>query len=756
MKILSNIIDFDAFRYVDNAPLKTISESSVRAMNSAMLKNNGIGFHSLTPHYYNKTAFLYLYDAAAAAYRSGVYLRYNEPNSSSYTRFSGKPNALGEGYDITYPTKHFKVANVQDYVIYYRLVKLTNVSWGTSTIAQNPAYYDNCEMVCSSYYEPLANSAMYPHKNMGLQKFAVVSSNSTYPIPAPTPTHNYDDWLVVADWKVYSRAFGSTADRVVLGRGEFYDNVYPAIFWDLNGIYYYWVEGTTKRSKPRYYNGYGQGITICNLKTDASARSLWMFGNWRSCNVQTDTQTNQVFSTSQIKHASTLGNDIKLFIPEDSAGLNEWLWYGNPFSGAPYESFRTAGSGTRAIFAFRNEAAFLNLLADWGFTTRITNSVELAKNQPAELFPNYIPDGGFVPDGGGENGYDSNKPIVSIPSYSDNTSDKVDIVTPNISSINAASAYALDLSSVKLLFNWLMTDSFINNISNLFNDKLSALDDLKIMPFDLVAHDNIHTTQSPNLTIANVAGDIPCYKILPAYNCIVNGGKYRYSAYWGNYNDYTAASYYLYVPYGGIVELSPSHVVNSEIEIKYAIDIMTGAATAIIYSNGVFVKTIPCQMGQTVPITFTNTNQRQIKNALTAINTANSLIGTVKSAALTAATGGAAAAVGAEIGGGALGIGSSIAQSVLTNPLTVGSVGNFSANTALVMPQTAFLIISRVQLSIPTSPENIIGRPSNIRSTISSFVGSGFVQINVGHINTTATADEQKEILSLLRGGIFI
>lgn len=751
MKTLSNVLDFDKFTYIENAPLKTISENSIRDMNTAMLQNSNIGFHSLTPHFYNKPAFVYLKEAEAVQYYSGTFLRYGEPLNDSSTRFRNLPNCLGDSKDIEYPVKYFQPIDPQDYVIYYQLIKASQVNWGTP----NQGYYDNVEMVCTSFYEPFVNPAVFPHEKMGMKRYCVVNSNPTYPTPVPQPTHDFDDWFVVSAWQVYSRPNGSSSDRVGMGKGTFFDNVYPAFFWDINGIYYYWVRGTWYRSTPKYYNGMGQGITFCGLITNTSANNLWNLSDWRVCNTQVDTEAaNQIFANSQIKHKSTLGNDIKLLIP-NLGELKEWFFYGNALSGEPFESFRYT-DGNSALLAFRNEAAFLNFMADWGINTRITNNIELAKNQPAELFPNYIPSGGFVPDGGNESGYDGNKSIASIPSFSDNTSDKIDVITPNISSINAASAYALDLSSVKLLFNWLMTDNFINNISNLFNDKLSALDDLKILPFDLVNHDSAHTSQSANLTIANVSGEIPCYKILPAYNCIVNGGKYRYSAYWGNYNDYTASSYYLYIPYGGIVELSPSHVVNSEIEIKYAVDIMTGAATAIIYSNGVFIKTTPCQMGQTVPITFTNTNQRQIKNALTAINTANSIMNTVKSAALTAATGGAGAMIGAEIGGGALGIGSSIAQNVLTNPLTVGSVGNFSANTALVMPQSAFLIISRVQLSIPSSSENIIGKPSNIKSTIRTFVGSGFVQINVGHVNTSATADEQKEILSLLRNGIFI
>lgn len=730
---MSNIaINFDDLTNFE-APLKTLQENLLRAANDYFINHTSTAFSAVEPHLYNRVGLLRVEAAAADFFDKNVFFDQKIiTNSSARNNFTG----IGTTVAALNPTAYFSKTKIyEDWCFYVEFKPLTEFSWNSSAIGKNPPLYDNTERISTNfrYRVPTHNpnySTSTPEKNMGLDYWGVIEHTGS----APTPTHNYDGWLYVSRFELYTRAHGTTSDRILVITPTASKAVMPVVLWDIQNLFYYVKTGSKPRAQQ--YNGALQGLTMFYPRTAFAFASMY---NWRLLETHTMTdaaENDTILIDAEYKHQSTLGENIKILAPETEQGYYEW---------ARTETtaiFRSRDGVDKAILAFKSPDDFFNLAADWGIT-RITDDLTDAKQKPEDLFDGYEPNGdSFVPDGGSSSGTDTNGTIPSIPSFSDNTSDKITPDTPNISAINAASVYALSLTGVKSLLRWLMTDDFTKNISELFSDKLSAIDDLKIMPFDVVNHDTLHTVYSETLTVANVTGNVACYKIQPNYNCIIQGGSYHYTAYWGDYNDYTSASYFLYIPYGGVVELSPSFVVNCDLRIEYALDIMTGNATAIIYSNNVFVKTVPCQMGQTVPLTYTNTNQREIKNTLAALNAGTTLINM--------------AAGKTDILGGVLNIGNTIARTALTNPLTIGSIGNFGANTSLVMPQNPFLIISRVQQSIPADMNGIIGRPSNTHNTISTFVGSGFVQISADHINTTATTAEQEQIINLLQNGIYL
>lgn len=739
VSILSNLIDTSELKFFE-APLKTVSDNVIRQINTDIVGNSGVGFGAINPYLYNKTCLLNCH-LNIQSMTGGAYIDRADEGSGSID--ANKLSAIGQPLAVFKHTSNnpsnpltFGTPNIDDYAIYIEVAPLSDYPSST-------AFYDNVEMIGTGY-KTVRNSKDYPYTTpfdiMGKLALGVVNKQSNL---EPLPTNEYDNWVYVKKFVVYNRAEGVESARIALTKNPLENsNILPCVLFNCQTLYHY--RYNSGRPKAYVFNNSFQGLIIANLMTQYSP--LWQLYNWRFINVQKPDVDVDGFLRyiTQFNHLSSLGDNIKLlkrYNSADTQHLVKWIAAGK--LNQPefiYQDWRP--QNTTGVLAFKTIDDIKWLLADWGFV-KVSDDLDVVQNMPSELFPGYTPpEGEFNPDGGDNTGYDDNNPIGDIPSYPDNTSDTITPTTPNISAINAASVYALNLNSVKQMLNWLMTENFTKNISELFSDKLSALDDLKLFPFDVVNHDNLHVEASDTLTLANVSDNIPCHKILPNYNCIINGGSYHYTAYWGNYNDYTAASYYLYVPYGGIVELSPSHVVNRDLSIKYALDIMTGNATAIIYSNGVLVKTVPCQMGQTIPITYTNTNQREIRNALTALNAGTSIINM--------------AAGKTDILGGVLGIVNSTATTALTNPLKIGSIGNFSSGTSLIMPQNPFLVISRTQQSIPADRQNVIGIPSNINTKISDFVGSGYVQINAAHITTTATTDEQNQIINLLRGGIFL
>lgn len=344
-------------------------------------------------------------------------------------------------------------------------------------------------------------------------------------------------------------------------------------------------------------------------------------------------------------------------------------------------------------------------------------------------------------------GYDTNPVVPQIPSYPDNTSDVIPDITPNVSALSVTGAYALSLSSVKALFAWLMTDDYTKNISELFSDKLSAINSLRLFPFDIVSHDGLHVTEQSNITIANVTSDeIPCWAVLPGYNMWLDGGEINYLAYYGDYNDYVNCRYSLYIPYGGIVDLSPSHVINRTLSLRYAIDLLTGNATALIRSNGVIVKSIPCNLGQSIPIIFTNANAQQINKTLSDIAIVNNIVGAAASVVQGSYTGAARQLVGAVEQG---------VRTEMTNPLQYGHIGTNGSGTGNIMPQTPFLVITRGKVA-KYSSNYAIGTPTSYYGKISNFAGSGLIKANTEITIATATVEEEQEIRKLLESGILI
>lgn len=395
--------------------------------------------------------------------------------------------------------------------------------------------------------------------------------------------------------------------------------------------------------------------------------------------------------------------------------------------------------------AFRSWKFVEQLSRDFGIY--VTTDLDTARNTPIEYFPDIgqiTPDPTIPPTGFQENPINPN-----IPNFPDNTTDIIERPIPNITPISVANVYALNIAETKAFFNWLLTDDFIKNISELFNDKLSAINDIKLLPFDIVAHDPAHTQSQDSLTIANVTTSITNFKVTSNYNSWIFGGEYQYTAYWGDFNDYESTSFSLYVPYAGIIDLSPSDVINKTLQIWYAVDLNTGNSTAVIYSGNVAIRTIGAQMSISVPVIASNVNEQRRNEALTAINVGNSI---AHSAISTIATGNPLPLVGGLLSGVA-----NVASTAMNNPYQIQRAGTFSSSTSLLMIQTPFLIISRQQIAIPDiNYKNIAGIPSSFCGKISQFIGSGFISVKVDKIATAATENEQNEIRNLLVDGIFI
>ncbi len=569
---------------------------------------------------------------------------------------------------------------------------------------------------------------------------------------------------------------GALGDRIVITKFQLYDGeqlprdetrryISPTIF--LTGASNFEWASSSASAKKIYHNdikiafpfspvmplnGITAGFNFATNTEQASA-SMALLSETISGTTVNDPNLNQFYIASRLPgiNGIKIVSGVKRNFVFNDGNIKPQVYL--PLTGTitpvNYPLFFTPSTFDNAVppmLTFDDTNVFEKICGDLGLT--VTNNIDDAKNMPIDFFPDA--GGGTVPGGDvPPSGFPTN-PIPNIPSFPDNTTDTIPETPPNISALSSAGVYALDLPNTKSFLKWLMSDDFVQNISNLFNDKLSAVGDLKLFPFDIALHDSAHAVASDTLTVGNVTGAVSNHRIIDGYNTWISGGEYKYTAYYGDANDFEHCSYSLYIPYAGIVELDAGDVVNKTLRLSYAVDILTGAATAVVYSDDVIVKMVNANMGVSIPITSTNNNQRQLNSTLAQLGIGNSILNGGISSAL---SGSPMPLFNSVINGAFSGI-----NSMMTNPLKTQHSGTFGVGSGLSLSQSAFLIITRQVIAIPTDYKSVMGAPATYRGKISEFVGSGFVSVSVSKIDISnnATQSERDQILSALSRGIYI
>lgn len=425
----------------------------------------------------------------------------------------------------------------------------------------------------------------------------------------------------------------------------------------------------------------------------------------------------------------------------------------------------TGGTGLRLIQAASSAKEFIKIFEDWGI---------YASDNLDEIMYGDIPD--IVPESpsGGDSGLDpslpsdgvgENDPIVgNIPNNPENKIDDFVVESPILTPANLCDSYIYNYSQVRDLFKWFCSVGYIQNQSELFADKLSAIYGLMLFPFDMVSHDSAHVSATDTTTIVSVSENISGYKLETGYNTIINGGSIEYLSYYGNFADWSMCKYSVFIPYGGMIEIPPTAVVNRRLTLQYALDLLTGKATAILktYSLdddklGILVKLIPCQIGHLVPVQSNNFAQREVSNTLSAISMGTTVLGTAAGIAGSLAAGNTFGAISSAVGG----VSSLVNQGAnmaFSQQLSYCASGGLSPTTGFATPQSAYLSISRAHLVRPSNYRQQNGIPTAYYSQLSAVsTGSNFVRCENIYLDIIrATSAEIDEIRSLLSSGVYI
>lgn len=258
-----------------------------------------------------------------------------------------------------------------------------------------------------------------------------------------------------------------------------------------------------------------------------------------------------------------------------------------------------------------------------------------------------------------------------------------------------------------------------------------------------------------------------------------------------DYEPYT--NLYVQLPYCGTYQLSIQKYINKTVKINYAVDIFTGACTALIYANNILLDSMDGMIGSQRPVTG-----RTAANMLQAITRGSASVAAgaasaYKMGGLAASIGGELSgaylpALGANVGGGAMfgsahavaggtalvagaaGIGAAglagagaiagvdamyKAKNAYADP-PMSTRGQYSGNLGMFGNQKVHFIVAIRHNYRPENELNLIGYPSGRGGRIGSF--SGFLKSSCVYLadGFIGSVQERNEILEMIAKGIYI
>ena len=283
----------------------------------------------------------------------------------------------------------------------------------------------------------------------------------------------------------------------------------------------------------------------------------------------------------------------------------------------------------------------------------------------------------------------------------DNTSD--DVTIDDINNTNLSSAlqsdfvkcYAMSAENLNKLSEFLWSDNFIAVIKKLQNDPIENIQKLCFYPFE------VEKGAESNIFIGNADSNITAPRVFKQFQEI-DFGDLQITEYYGNTLDYET-DISIFLPFIGEKLLSAFDIMGGTINLKYRVDILTGACVAIISAvrvqNDVTLKsvlyTFSGDMSNEVPLTASQNNflKSLVANPLD-----------VKGTLTTALNGGLTSAIG--------GMSHSYSHT-----------GNISGNVGYLSVLTPYIIIRRPVNVKPANYEKTFGYPACTSATLENQMG---------------------------------
>lgn len=322
--------------------------------------------------------------------------------------------------------------------------------------------------------------------------------------------------------------------------------------------------------------------------------------------------------------------------------------------------------------------------------------------------------------GGGDRPSDDGGEAVDFP----------DLPTTSVINTGLISLYNPDNSQLRSLAGVLWGNDFEQSIKKVLNDPFDGLIGLSMVPFTPT------TSGSIGCQIGNFDTEVSMPLVSAQYYTL-NCGSVTVQENWHNALDYNSTSCEIFVPFVGFRPLDIQDVMGRTLALIYNVDILTGAAIAVLKCGDKCLYEWPCNLAYNIPLT--GSNKAALYTGL--INVAMSGLGGL-------AAGGAMGAVG-----GAATSAINVATHAQSN---VQRSGSLASNTGVLGEFTPYIILHRPKQSLAQNFKTYKGYQANITMNLASC--RGYTEIEYVHLSGIdgATDTELDEIEQLLKSGVII
>ena len=309
-----------------------------------------------------------------------------------------------------------------------------------------------------------------------------------------------------------------------------------------------------------------------------------------------------------------------------------------------------------------------------------------------------------------------------------------DPALPTISSVDTGfiTLYKPSVSQLNSLASWMWGSLDVDIFKRVMQSPMDAILGLSILP------GIVPSGSSSGVKIGNLDSGISMPKVSNQYvkfDC----GSITVKRKWGAFLDYSPyTKSYLYLPFIGIRSIETDSIMGVPIQVKYNIDVMSGACCAFVIANGTTLYTFIGQCSCSVPVTGRDWT-----------NMINGVLGAVS---------GVASAAGSAASGNLLGAVSGIASaasSALSAKPTIEHSGNMGGMGGLMGIKRPYIIIERPVQAVPGYQNEIIGYPSFVYKYIDQL--SGYTEFEQIHLEgLPCTSEELNEIENILLTGVIL
>lgn len=280
-------------------------------------------------------------------------------------------------------------------------------------------------------------------------------------------------------------------------------------------------------------------------------------------------------------------------------------------------------------------------------------------------------------------------------------------------------------------------NTIIEDLKLVGDNRMNSIINVIMFPFVIPNDEELHL-----IRIGRHNTDVSAAYLDNTQNIVFDLGTCYCQPKHGNFLDYEPhTKLWLYIPFIGVFSVPTQQFMNKQISIKLAVDILTGAGTAVVYAAGIPVLYKNAKIGMQIPVTGSDSGYI-IRNYIETVKSGIGAVGNAASGNIT----------------GTLTSSFNMATSALASQgAPIQSEGSASPQCGMLMPNKCYFIIEYPRTKMSDVPDygHMIGYACRKSGQIGSFNGfSRFenVTLNISHCTDT----ERNEIISLLRTGVYL